>query len=418
MQKPNITPTTKTERIAYLDILRGISILFIYTANILFFSGIMFLPEDTPLRIYTLPTDELMRFLNYVLVDGKFYSLFSMLFGIGCVIQYNNLISHNKAFAPFFRKRMFWLLIFGLVHLVLFWAGDILTLYAILGFLLIYLIKKSNKTLLVSAVVLILLPLVNWAFINYSGFFYPGLSFLVSTEIYQYFDMPVVEVNGNFRPDISAYLLNDSVLNFFKMNIGNTFVRIGRILEEGRAFKVFGIFLIGIWAGRKIINENLLDNSRFLKKVLIVGLLFGLPFNILRGYLQFYAETSDTLYFLKTLSYALGTVPLALGYAAGIALLAKNGVSFLNWFKPVGKTALSNYLFQTGISIIIFYGFGFKLGGKFGFTYIMLIGLGVFITQIIMSKVWLNYFRYGPMEWLWRMLTYGTSVRIRINKKS
>ena len=61
-------------------------------------------------------------FLNYVLVDGKFYSLFSMLFGIGCVIQYNNLTSHNKAFAPFFRKRMFWLLIFGLIHLVLFWA--------------------------------------------------------------------------------------------------------------------------------------------------------------------------------------------------------------------------------------------------------------------------------------------------------
>jgi len=418
MQEPTITPITKTERIAYLDILRGISILFIYTANILFFSGIMFLPKDTPLRIYTLPTDELLEFLNYVLVDGKFYSLFSMLFGIGCVIQYNNLTSNNKAFAPFFRKRMFWLLIFGLIHLVVFWAGDILTLYAILGFLLIYFIKKSNKTLLVTAVILILLPLVNWAFMHFTGIFYPGISFQTSIEIYQYFDMPIIEVNGNYRPNLSAYLLNDSVLDFFKMNMGNTFVRIGRILNEGRIFKVFGIFLIGIWAGRKILNGNLLDNSIFLKKLFITGLLLGLPFNILRGYLEFYVESTETIYFLQTLSYAIGTVPLALGYAAGIALLTKNSFSFLNWFKPVGKTALSNYLFQTGISIIIFYGFGFNLNGKFGFTYMMLLGLGVFITQSIMSKIWLNNFRYGPMEWLWRKLTYGTSFRIRNPEKN
>ena len=92
----------------------------------------------------------------------------------------------------------------------------------------------------------------------------------------------------------------------------------------------------------------------------------------------------------------------------------KKRVAFLNWFKPVGKTALSNYLFQTGFSIILFYGFGFNLTGKFGFTYIMLIGSGVFITQILMSRVWLRHFRYGPLEWLWRKLTYGTSSRIRI----
>lgn len=412
-----LTPITKSQRIDYLDILRGISILFIYTANILFFSGLMFSPGDSPLRIYTLPTDELLQFLNYVLVDGKFYSLFSMLFGIGFVIQYNNLTSRNKSFAPFFRVRMFWLLIIGLIHLIVFWAGDILTLYALLGFFLIYFIKKSDKTLLVTALVLLLFPLVNWAFMHYSGIYYPGFSFRISAEIYQYFDLPLVEVNGSFRPDITAYLLNDKIPDFFKMNLGNTFLRIGRLLDDGRLFKVFGIFLIGIWAGRKILSGNLLDNSGFLKRVFISGLIFGLPFNILRAYLQFYTEASETVNFFKVLSYALGTVPLALSYAAGIALLAKKGVSFLNWFKPVGKAALSNYLFQTGISIILFYGFGFKLTGKFGFTYIMLFGLGVFITQIIMSKVWLSHFRYGPMEWLWRKLTYGTSLRIRINQK-
>ena len=152
MQNETVTPISKSERIAYLDILRGIAILFIYTANILMFSGIMFFPEDSPHRIYTLPTDELFDYLSYVLVDGKFYSIFSLLFGIGCVIQYNNLTAHNKAFAPFFRKRMFWLLVFGLIHLCLFWPGDILTIYAILGFLLIWFVKASNRTLLIWAV--------------------------------------------------------------------------------------------------------------------------------------------------------------------------------------------------------------------------------------------------------------------------
>jgi uncharacterized protein len=179
-----------------------------------------------------------------------------------------------------------------------------------------------------------------------------------------------------------------------------------------------GIFLIGIWVGRKILSGNLLDNTRFLKRVFVAGLLIGLPFNIARAYIQFYTEASATVGFLRVLSYAMGVVPLALSYAAGIALLVKRGVSFLNWFKPVGKTALSNYLFPTGISIIIFYGFGFNLTGKFGFTYIMLMGLGVFITQILMSRVWLSHFRYGPMEWLWRTLTYRTSFRNSSGKRT
>jgi uncharacterized protein len=226
-----VSPVAKSERIDYLDILRGISILFIYTANILFFSGLMFSPGDSPTRIYTLPTDEFLQFVNYVLVDGKFYSLFSMLFGIGFVIQYNNLTSRNKPFAPFIRLRMFWLLVFGLIHFVVFWVGDILTLYALLGFLLVYFIKKSNKTLIITALVLILLPVVNWAFMHFSGINYPGSSLRVGVQIYQHFGMPLIEVNGNYRPDLIAYLHNDNAVDFFKMNMGNTFIRFARFLN-------------------------------------------------------------------------------------------------------------------------------------------------------------------------------------------
>ena len=248
---------------------------------------------------------------------------------------------------------------------------------------------------------------------HFTDTFYPGIAYQKNTAVYQHFGMPLVEMQGHFQPDFIAYLLNENLMNFFKMNIGNGFMRIGMILEEARAFKVFGIFLIGLWAGRKILNENLLDNTTFLKKVFLIGVVIGLPINILRGYYEFYAESNDSRQVLHILTYALGTVPLALGYAAGIALLVKKEISFLNWFKPVGKTALSNYLFQTVISIIIFYGFGFNLTGKFGFTYVMMIGLSIFIIQIPFSKLWLSYFKFGPMEWLWRKLTYGITLKIK-----
>uniref|UniRef100_UPI00404968DE DUF418 domain-containing protein n=1 Tax=Gelidibacter sp. TaxID=2018083 RepID=UPI00404968DE len=403
----NVTPIKSNDRIDYLDILRGIAILFIFTANIPFFSGLWFFEPNHPIREVNWASDEWVNFMMYTFVDGKFYTIFSLLFGIGCVIQHNNLKSQNKPFAPFFRKRMFWLLIFGLIHLFLIWAGDILTLYALLGFLLIWFVNKSNKTLLTTAVILILLPLVNWAYMHFTGNFYPDLAFNQSTAIYQYFGMPVIEINGQLTPNIQAYLLNTSVIDFFKMNLGDGFIRIGMILEEGRIFKVFGIFLIGIWTGRKLLNGNLLDNVAFLKKVLIIGLIIGLPFNIMRGYLEFYADRNALNKALHVLSYALGTVPLALAYAAGIALLCKKGFSFLNIFKPVGKMALTCYLSHSFISIIIFYGFGFNLTGKYGYSVIMLMAIAIFAVQVVICKLWLKHYKQGPMEWLWRRLSYS-----------
>lgn len=413
--KNTVVPIKSNERIAYLDILRGIAILFIFTANIQFFSGHWFFTPDSAVREINWQSDTILDFIVYVLVDGKFYSIFSLLFGIGCFIQYQNTTSKGKAFAPFFRKRMFWLLVFGLVHLFLIWPGDILALYAFLGFFLIGFVKASDKTLLITAGVLLLLPIANWAFMQFSGIFYPGFAFNTSTAIYQYFGMPVIESNGQLMTDIPAFLQNKNLADFFKMNLGNGFTRIGMLLEEGRLFKVFGVFLLGLWAGKKIIHHNLLNNISFLKKVLITGLAIGLPFNLLRGYLAFYAESlGDTLnYFLHVVTYTLGTVPLALGYAAGIALLCKKHVIFLKLFTPIGKTALTCYLSQSIIAILLFYGFGFNLTGKYGFTIIMIIAFCIFAGQVIISKIWLQYYKFGPMEWLWRKLTYGSNLKLR-----
>jgi uncharacterized protein len=94
----------------------------------------------------------------------------------------------------------------------------------------------------------------------------------------------------------------------------------------------------------------------------------------------------------------------------------KKEVKFLHWFAPVGKTALSNYIFQTFISITIFYGIGFNLVGKLGITVIMGIALLIFILQIFMSNWWLKHFRFGPLEWVWRQLTYGKKLNLKKQK--
>ncbi|MGB3606868.1 DUF418 domain-containing protein, partial [Psychroserpens sp.] len=337
-------------------------------------------------------------------------------FGIGCFVQFNKLNQQNEPFAPFFAKRMFWLLVFGLIHLVGFWLGDILTLYALLGFAIIPFIKVSDKKLLTLAAILILLPIVNWLIINYFGMDYPKVIMDKSIAVWKNFGYPQVEWQGELWNDVVFELTNKNWSDFFKMNLGNSWIRFSMILQEGRIFKVFGIFLIGLWAGRHILNQNLLQNTKLLKKIAVIGLLLGLPMSFLRTYLEFFGERNQINSFLHTLSYAFGTVPMAMGYTVLIALLFRKKPNVFLWLAPAGKMAFTNYILHTIFGISLFYGVGFGYAGKFGFTVITLIAVGYFLLQVVFSSIWLNYFKYGPLEWIWRQLTYGTWLKIKKSK--
>jgi uncharacterized protein len=234
-------------------------------ANIVVFSRVFFIAETfkNPQAIWA--SNDLVSFVTFTLIDGKFYSIFSLLFGIGCMVQYQKLKKSNKSFAPFFKRRMFWLLVFGLIHLVGFWLGDILTLYALLGFLLVFFMDMADKKLLWFAAVLIMIPLLNWCLIDFLKIDYAHFLFQKSSDLWQYFDYPSKAWNGKKFNDLQFYFNNHIWADFFKMNLGNALLRIYLILEEGRPFKVFGIFLIALWAGRKILNNTLLSNIPFLK---------------------------------------------------------------------------------------------------------------------------------------------------------
>ena len=408
-----ILPVQKEDRIDFLDVMRGVAIFCIFTANIPYLSGFFDLGKETALNGYILPSDEWVGIILHTLIDGKFYTIFSLLFGIGITIQYENIVKKGKLFGSFFKRRMFWLLVIGSFHLFLFWVGDILTLYATLGFGLLFFIKTENKKLIRWAIVLLLLPILNTIVIHYFQIDYPRIFLIINSKITSFFQLKSEVFKGLEGTNWTEMFKNQNLLTFFEINISTVSLRIYYLLMEGRLFKVFGIFLIGIWFGRQILNYNLLTNNRLLKKIALYGFLVGIPISITRTVFEVGNDGSLASNLSVTISYALGTVPLALGYFAGLALLYQKRKSFLNYFAPVGKTALSNYLFQTLISITIFYNIGFGLAGMFGFTIIIAIVISVFICQILLSKLWLKNFRFGPVEWIWRCLTYGKKLPLR-----
>lgn len=184
--------------------------------------------------------------------------------------------------------------------------------------------------------------------------------------------------------------------------------RLAIILMKGRLFKILAMFVLGLWIGRHILQHQILDNPTRLKKIALLGFAIGLPGNILLAILEYGNFSGNLKHFLNHLLYALGVAPLACAYMASTALLVRRHprARLWRWLSPIGKTALSNYLFQSVIGVILFYGIGFGLAGKLSLSEILVITLLIFLAQIAFSRIWLSIFQFGPIEWLWRMITY------------
>jgi uncharacterized protein len=405
-------PVPNKERIQYLDILRGIAILFILLANLRVFSGVFFLSDLQKEAMKTASLDHVLEILAFIFVDGKFYSVFSILFGIGFAVQYQRMNKEDKVFVPFFRKRMLGLLIIGSLHLFLIWLGDILTLYALIGFTLIWFRHFSDKRLLIWTGVLLLLPVVHWLAMYLTDTFYPRYFFRLHSELVA---AASVEMTGEqnisgFNP--AEYMAISSVKQLLEVNLVMPLRRLGGLLMEGRIFKVLALFLLGIYAGRQILERNILSNTALLKRTFLWGMVIGLPLNLVRTWIEFSHLSGDLWPLAEFVLNAVALTPMAIAYCAAIAIVVTRRPLWLGWFAPVGRTALSNYLFQSLICIFIFYGVGLGYGGTLGYSGVVLIALSLFAWQIIFSIFWLRYFRFGPVEWIWRQLTYGKKIKL------
>jgi uncharacterized protein len=412
---PSAGPLPPAERVELLDALRGLALLGILTMNLLAFSGYYELKMAGQLAsLPTHATDQLTHFALVVFAEGKFYSLFSLLFGIGFAVQMLRAEQKGHDFAPRYRRRLGVLVAIGMVHLCVVWSGDILVLYALLGFLLLPLRQHGDRALLIGAVALIAAPvLLRVVVLASGGSLDPGA--------------PVLALGrrldaGLFGPEAATPLVSfvapGGWIELAKFNLAGPIWRLGELLEEGRAFKVLGMFLIGFVAARRAIFSNLEANRRLFRQVLVAGLAIGLVGNLLFAWLSvgINAEFLSLLGLAETAAYAIGVAPLALAYAAGFALLWTRP-GWRRWLMmpaPAGRMALTNYLAQSFVGIGLFYGVGLGWGGHVGPTLLVPLALLVFAAQVRISALWLRHYRYGPVEWLWRSLTYGQRQPMRL----
>ncbi len=394
---PKAEPLPPSQRADLLDALRGFALFGVLASNMMGFSGALRAQVDHS----TAAT--LTEFgLNW-LMHGKFYSIFSMLFGIGFALQLGRLEARSEGIGRYMR-RLAILFGFGLLHIVLLWKGDILALYAAMGFALLLFRRVDDRTLLRWALFLTLVPIL-WRLAMLWTTFEPKKPLHdVARAIYAYFG--VAEANGLTGP----VSIGPDYLEHLKVGIGGPFQRAGALLQELRPARVLAMFMVGLWIGRRALYAKLDQHVPLLREVLIYGLVLGLPASAaMASIMQFSAEGKAHDLWEAT-AYSLGVPTLALAYAAGFALLWRGSARrWLTWFAPTGRMALTNYLTQTMIQSVLFMGWGLGLYERMSIVWVPLLSIAILAAQMVLSHWWLNRFRFGPFEWLWRSLTYGAS---------
>ena len=390
-------PTTGQERYEFLDVLRGAALAGIVLANMISLSLYLYLSEGQRASLRTAASDRALDFLELVLIESKFYTIFSVLFGIGFSILMTRTQAKGMVFHRFFLRRALFLYLIGLAHGMLFWHNDILQSYAICGVLLLPFAARTNRTILCAAAVALVLPLV----LSFWTVIPPG-TFLAPRQL-------LFERFGFTSESRVAIWTGGSLREIVLLNAGSWFGQFDYVMTSGMIFKIYGCFLIGLYIGRNRLYERFSQFRPQLKRGAVLGVTIGLPLNVA------YAWTFESESTLEAFVSTVAILPLSAGYVCTLACLWAGTASgwLLRTFAPVGRMALTNYVGQSAISMVIFRSVGFGLGGTMGPTLYLPVGLAIYLVQLAASRVWLMRFQYGPLEWAWRMLTYGAAIPLR-----
>ena len=392
-------PVTEKQRYIIIDALRGFALMGIAIANYPEFALWTFLSEEDQTAMATGGIDSVVRFLQYMLIDGKFYTIFSLLFGMG----FSLFLSHHSVSR--FLRRMVILAVIGFCHLMFIWSGDILLLYAVGGLLLPLFIRLRDKVLLAVAAILILLPVGLDAMTEFAGID-------LARPFYDAW-WREAHAQGITEANFATWLRDaDSYPQMFAFLLQGACERMWEFVSGHRLIRVEGFFLLGYLAGKHQLYTRLQDFSP--ERWLDISLFVSIPSSILYAW----SATGGQLLGLTfhSLFYTLSVVTMTATYVLGFYVAWQHTPSNYRFFPRMaatGRMALTNYIGQSLIGILLFYGIGFGLGTSFGLIYVVLTALGVFLLQIFLSGWWLRSFNFGPLEWLWRLLTYGQYFPIR-----
>jgi len=403
----HFSPSKPKQRIEVIDALRGFALLGILFANILSWSGIKFLPFDEIKQWPNLDVDLFVYRLVGIFVDTKFYTIFSILFGIGFYLQFNKNRNNQRDFMKVYYRRLLFLMLFGLVHMF-FWSGDILFIYGLVGFIFVQFRNLKPEKLLIIAIISFLLPIIYDIFMMY---FLPG--FMVPAKklaLHTYYDMSPEQITEPFK--------NGTFWEVTKANWHNVKWRYFDLLPAGRIFKILSFFILGFYMMSKDYFTKKATSVKLMTLYFVIGLTLTLIAKQVKGSMgQFPSDWNDILY---KILFSFGQVNMALSYISFLTIIYKYDVikKMLEGLKYAGRMSFSTYLGQTLIGIIIFYPYCCGLYGRLSLWQVELLAIGIYTLQVWFARIWLKHFMFGPLEWLWRSLTYNEFLSMRREKNN
>ena len=404
MQQP--APVSSTQRLETLDVLRGFALLGILAMNI----RAMAAPMSAYMYPYALFDYEGPSRLAYlfttVVFDLKMMGLFSMLFGAGVLLYADKRTESGRSPTALWFRRMFVLLVIGLLHAYLIWPGDILVPYALCGILLLWWMRnRTARTLLYSAIVMLAIG-AGLAVVH-------GLTWGSMSEADRAAEL---ELMMPTREQALGHvdLMLGSYLRFVAGSAPSTFMFETMFFALFFFWRCGGMMLLGMSLYKSGFLEGRLSSSAY-ARVALIALPVGLGLAFIGALeLDRVAYAMPTRALVDLWNYA-GAVFASIGYAATLIWIVKRE-AMAGWRRrlaAVGQMALSNYLFHSITASVVFLGWGFGLAGRFDYAAQLLFVVAIWMVQLIISPIWLQRFRFGPAEWLWRTLTYGRAQPMR-----
>jgi uncharacterized protein len=383
-------PIEQKERAVIVDTLRGFALVGVLIANFTAYTDQQ-VPADV-LDSISSPLDDTLMHINTVFFEWKFMTLFSILFGYGFGLILTSLQKKNINPNSFFLRRMFWLFVLGLIHTA-FWWFDVLHLYAMSGVFLLLFKKASNKTILACSILcMFILPFC--------------FSFAMRNQPDTFDDAAFRNTYEQFRNGNLFDVLRVNLIGYYKMFI----LSAGDVHD---VIETLGRFLFGYFLLRIKLFESIENKKELFRKIVFITAPVVVAYYIIR-WKAIKGEINIETFGWEPL-IKVGVISTSCMYASLIVLLF---ISFgqnkiFKAFQSLGKMTLTNYLLISAVLIIILYGIGFGKLGKLPIHTIWLYALAWLIFETGFSTYWLRRFRYGPVEWIWRQLTYRKKLPLR-----
>ena len=381
----NVKPTMLQERIATLDILRGCSLVGILLVNM--FAFYLPMPYIDLATWFTTPSDIVWQQNLDIYVQSSFYPLFAMLFGYGLAMQWQKAQSREVSFYGLGFRRLTALFVFGLIHAVLIWWGDILMTYAFCGVFLLLLLRFKPIWLLVISIAL------NGGF---QLFMIPAMMFatISGLDASAYVDIVGIE------QAVTAYG-SGNWIDAFMQRLTDLSIQASVYMWIMSLFTILPYMLIGAAASKWRLVERAKEKIWLWAGLTVFGLAVGI-------YMKSLPILQTKTFLTDYLKVYVGGPILSVGYIGVIVLLCLIPImpKVLSPLAKIGRMSLTMYILQSIIGTCIFYQFGLGWYGKVSVTTGVLIAIGIIVAQMIIAELWLSKFQQGPLEMLWRKMTY------------